>query len=218
MATTYNTSGTISDVLVGTGVLYTAAKGTAFPGADTDTVTEWADNSVSWSDIGYSEDGWTREYDKTFEDIMVAEEIDPIKTIKTAQEVRLTGTLAQASLANLNVAFGGADAQYDEDDADYGDGFDSLVPPATTTFGEKSLLLITQGPGGALRHIQIPRAVNVGAFSMAHQKAPQKVLIAVEFKILVPDSNSTSVGTTDGKENLFKIVDNTNATTEGAVN
>ena len=26
--------------------------------------------------------------------------------------------------------------------------------------------------------------VNVGAFSMAHQKAPQKVVIATEFKVL----------------------------------
>ncbi len=218
MPTTYNTSGTISDVLIGTGVLYTADKGTAFPGPDGTTATEWADNGSSWGDIGYSEDGWTLEYDKTFEDIMVAEEIDPIKSVKTAQEVRLTGTLAQASLANLNVAFGGTSSQLSENDSSFGSGYDTLVPPATTTFGEKALLLVTSGPSGAIRHIQIPRAVNVGAFSMAHQKAPQKVLIAVEFKILVPDSSSTAVGTTDGKNNLFRIVDNTNSTTEGSVN
>jgi hypothetical protein len=53
---------------------------------------------------------------------------------------------------------------------------------------------------------------------MAHQKAPQKVLIAVEFKILVPSSTAQSVGTTDGKENLFRIVENTNGSTEGVVN
>ena len=53
---------------------------------------------------------------------------------------------------------------------------------------------------------------------MANAKAPQKVLLATEFKILVPDSAATSVGTTDGKENIFRIVENTNATTEGSVN
>ena len=53
---------------------------------------------------------------------------------------------------------------------------------------------------------------------MAQQKAPQKVLLATEFKLLVPDATATSVGTTDGKKNIFRIVDNTNATTEGSVN
>ena len=77
---------------------------------------------------------------------------------------------------------------------------------------------MTEGPGGAIRQCHIPRAVNVGAFTMAHQKDPEKVLLAVDFKILAPDSASTSVGTTNGKQNLFKIIDNTNASTEGSVN
>ena len=148
---------------------------------------------------------------------MVAEEIDPIKSVKTAQEIRITGTLAQASLSNLQTAFGGGTLTED-DTTNYSSGYDTLVPPATTGYGEKSLLLITEGPSGNIRHFQIPRAVNVGAFSMAHQKAPQKVLIAVEFKILVPSSTAQSVGTTDGKENLFRIVENTNGSTEGVVN
>ena len=215
--TSYNTSGSICDVLIGTGVLYVANVGTAFPEEDSTTATEWADVSSSWSDVGYSEDGWTLEYDKSFEDIMVAEEIDPIKSVKTAQEIRITGTLAQASLSNLQTAFGGGTLTED-DTTNYSSGYDTLVPPATTGYGEKSLLLITEGPSGNIRHFQIPRAVNVGAFSMAHQKAPQKVLIAVEFKILVPSSTAQSVGTTDGKENLFRIVENTNGSTEGVVN
>ena len=178
MPTTYNTTGTVSDVLIGTGVLYVAAKGTAFPAQDSSTATQWAANPSGWTDVGFSEDGWTLEYDKTFEDIMVAEEIDPIKSVKSAQEIRLTGTLAQASLTNIKEAFGGGTIT--ENDTDFASGFDSLVPPATDGFTEKSLLLITEGPSGAIRHLQIPRAINVGAFSMAQQKAPQKVLLATE--------------------------------------
>ena len=216
MPTTYNTSGTVSDVLIGTGVLYVAAKGTAFPAQDSSTATQWAANPSGWTDVGFSEDGWTLEYDKTFEDIMVAEEIDPVKSVKSAQEIRLTGTLAQASLTNIKEAFGGGTIT--ENDTDFASGFDSLVPPSTDGFTEKSLLLIPDGPSGAIRHLQIPRAINVGAFSMAQQKAPQKVLLATEFKLLVPDATATSVGTTDGKKNIFRIVDNTNANTEGSVN
>ncbi len=218
MATTsYNTSGAISDVLIGTGVLYVGAKGSTFPTEDAVDATAWADNDAAWTDVGYSEDGWSLEYDKTFEDIMVAEEIDPIKSVKTAQEIRLTGTLAQASMTAIKEAFGGGTITEDNT-TDFASGFDTYSPPSTDDFTEKSLMLVTEGPGGAVRHFHIPRAVNVGAFTMAHQKAPQKVLLAVEFKILVPDSVSTSVGTTNGKENLFKIIDNTNASTEGSVN
>lgn len=205
-----STNGTISEVIVGTGVLYVAAISNdgnstgdyiAFPG---DNSGAWADPASDWVDVGYSEDGWTLEMDKTFEDIMVAEEIDPIATFKTAQEVRLTGELAQASMSNIQIALGGG--TFTEDDVDYASGYDSLKPPSTDDFDEKSLLLIVDGPAGADRHVEIPRAINVGAFSMAHQKAPQKVIVATEFKVLKPKS----VQSTNQFLDMFRIVDNTN--------
>ena len=207
------TNGTISEVIVGTGVLYVAAIANdgnttgggdyvAFPG---DNSGAWATPASGWVDVGYSEDGWTLEMDKTFEDIMVAEEIDPIATFKTAQEVRLTGELAQAGMSNLQTALGGGTFT-ENDTTNYAAGYDTLTPPATDGFDEKSLLLIVDGPAGADRHVEIPRSVNVGAFSMAHQKAPQKVVIAVEFKVLKPKALQSTNQFTD----LFRIVDNTN--------
>ena len=204
------TNGTISEVIVGTGVLYVAAISNdgnssgdyvAFPGGD--GAGAWASPAAGWVDVGYSEDGWTLEMDKTFEDIMVAEEIDPIATFKTAQEVRLTGELAQASQANLQIALGGGTLTTGDGSNGYETGFNAITPPGTDDFDEKSLLLIVDGPAGADRHVQIPRAINVGAFSMAHQKAPQKVVIATEFKVLAPKSVSQF-------QELFRIVDNTN--------
>lgn len=205
-----STNGTISEVIVGTGVLYVAAIANdgnasgdyvAFP--TDDGANAWAAPAASWVDVGYSEDGWTLEMDKTFEDIMVAEEIDPIATFKTAQEVRLTGELAQASQANLQVALGGGTITTGDGSNGYVSGYNVVMPPATDDFDEKSLLLIVDGPAGADRHVEIPRAVNVGAFSMAHQKAPQKVVIATEFKVLKPKSVSQY-------GELFRIIDNTN--------
>ena len=206
-----STNGTISEVIVGTGVLYVAqiandgnASGdyVAFP-ADNGSGA-WAAMASGWVDVGYSEDGWTLEMDKTFEDIMVAEEIDPIGTFKTAQEVRLTGELAQAGMTNLQIALGGGTFT-SSDTGNYASDYASLIPPATDDFDEKSLLLLVDGPAGADRHVEIPRAVNVGAFSMAHQKAPQKVVIATEFKVLKPKSVSQHT-------DLFRIVDNKNDT------
>ena len=207
------TSGAINEVLVGTGVLYVAdrtASGLAYPGDDGSGNWEAVSTaSAAWRDIGYSEDGWTLEMDRTFEDILVAEEIDPIKTIKTAQEARLMGELSQASLANLSVAMGQIDSYVSEDDSDFAAGYDVVKAPITDSFSEMAALLIAEGPAGADRHVQMPRVVSVGAFSMQHAKAPQKVVIATEFKLLVPDS-TFNVGATGGKNHLFKIVDNTN--------
>jgi len=206
-----STNGTISEVIVGTGVLYVAqiasegnASGNyvAFP-ADNGSGA-WSDPAAGWVDVGYSEDGWTLEMDKTFEDIMVAEEVDPIGTFKTAQEVRLTGELSQASMASIQIALGGGTFT-SSDTGNYASDYASLIPPATDDFDEKSLLLLVDGPAGADRHVEIPRAVNVGAFSMAHQKAPQKVVIATEFKVLKPKSVSQHT-------DLFRIVDNKNDT------
>ena len=81
------------------------------------------------------------------------------------------------------------------------------------------MLLVADGPKGtngvATRHVRIPRAVNVGSFSMQHAKAPQKVVLATEFKILVPDSTINVGSDSNGYNYLFDIVDNTNAAGAG---
>ena len=215
------TSGAINEVLIGTGVLYIADRTTsnlAFPTDDSNDTGNWEAVSSDWRDIGYSEDGWTLEIDRTFEDILVAEEVDPIKTIKTAQEARLMGELSQASLVNLSVAMGQSDAFVSTNDSNFASGYSVVNAPLTNEFKELAGLLITEGPAGADRHIQMPRMVSVGAFSMSHAKAPQKVVIATEFKLLVPDAAGINVGNPGGKFKLFRIVDNTNDSTTFDVN
>ena len=215
----YNTTGTISEVLIGTGVLYIKDRTTAslaFPG---DSANAWEDATSmtpAWDEVGYSEDGWTLEVDKTFEDVMVAEELDPIKTLKSAQEVRLTGELAQASLTNLEVAMGGGSTT-DNGSGSYASGYFEYLPPLTDSFTEYALVLHTDGQAGSDRQFQIPRAVNSGSFAMAHQKAPNKVTLATEFKVLVPDT-TLNVGSSGGSYYLFKVVENRNDSDELDIN
>jgi hypothetical protein len=195
----------ITEVLLGTGTLYTVLESDlngASPNATFPTDPTTAPSSSYFTDIGYSEGGFSLEYDKTFEDIMVAEEIDPIKTIKTAQEVRITGELAQASLANLKLAMAGGTISEDTPSA----GFSQLAPPTTDSFIEYGLLLRVNAPGtdeggtAKSRDIQVPRAVNIGAFSMVHAKAPQKVTVTIEYKVLKPNSDAPFA-------NIFKVID-----------
>jgi hypothetical protein len=193
----------ISEVILGTGNLFVASEtdvnaGTAtFPSTPADTPS-----ASYWDNIGYSEGGFSLEYDKTFEDILVAEEVDPIKTIKTAQEVRITGELAQASLRSLKFAMAGGTTTADTPSS----GYTTLVPPTTDAFEEKSLLLRVNAPGhdeagtAKVRDIQVPRAVNIGAFSLVHAKAPRKVTITIEYKVLKPNTGAPFA-------NIFKVID-----------
>jgi len=123
----------ITEVVLGTGNLFVASETDVNSGDATFPTNPAASPSGSyWDNIGYSEGGFSLEYDKTFEDVMVAEEIDPIKTIKTAQEVRITGELAQASLRNLKFAMAGGTTTADTPSS----GYTELVPPTTDSFGE----------------------------------------------------------------------------------
>tara|TARA_Y100000004_G_C8932536_1_gene420674 strand:- start:381 stop:980 length:600 start_codon:yes stop_codon:yes gene_type:complete len=193
----------ITEVVLGTGNLFVASETDINSGDATfPTNPATAPSASYWDNIGYSEGGFSLEYDKTFEDVMVAEEIDPIKTIKTAQEVRITGELAQASLRNLKFAMAGGTTTADTPSS----GYTELVPPSTDSFEEKSLLLRVNAPGtdeagtAKIRDIQVPRAVNIGAFSMVHAKAPQKVTITIEYKVLKPNTGAPYTA-------IFKVID-----------
>ena len=193
----------ITEVILGTGNLFVASESDINAGtAPFPTNPATTPSASYWDNVGFSEGGFSLEYDKTFEDVMVAEEVDPIKTIKTAQEVRITGELAQASLRSLKFAMAGGTTTADSPSS----GYTTLVPPTTDSFEEKSLLLRVNAPGhdeagtAKVRDIQVPRAVNVGAFSMTHAKAPQKVTITIEYKVLKPNSDAPFT-------NIFKIID-----------
>lgn len=185
---------TVDEIVVGPGTLYTAPLGEAFP---TNPATAPAGN---WAEIGYSENGWSIEADKTFEDVFVAEEIDPVATFKTAQLIRIVGEMAQISLVNLQLAFGGGTISVDDPAV----GFDTYTPPASDAFAELAVLLRTKAAPGVtespnwMRDWQFPRAVAAGAISQQLTKAPQKALLATEFRALVPSTGS-----------IFSVVDET---------
>lgn len=179
----------VTAIVIGPGELYWAPLGEAFP---TNPATAVAGN---WEDVGYSEDGWTVEADKTVEDVFVAELIDPVASFKTAQSIRITGSMAQVGLEQLQLAFGGGSIAVGAPAA----GFDTYTPPASETFAEYAVLLRTDAPGGALkRDWQFPRAIAAGAIASQFTKAPQKALVAMEFRVLVPASGS-----------IFKVIDDT---------
>lgn len=174
---------TVDEILVGTGTLYwdlLDGGEAAFPANSTTTP------AAGWEDFGYTDDGVTIEVDRTHEDVEVAELFDPVAILKTKQNFKVMAALAQASLENIQVAFGGTIA------ADTPTGYDTWSAPSTTTESEVQLLFRTSAPTVAsvakARDWQFRRAVPTGAVQMAHAKAPSKTIIAIEFRVIVPSS------------------------------
>lgn len=182
------------EVLIGTGTLYVAEEGTAFPADPLEAP------SGSWRDVGYSEEGWTFNVERDTEDVEVAEEIDPIDVLATAREIHLVGQAAQTSLENLRVALGG--------------GTISAVdpgPPATRTYtptgtGDlERFALLFRGKAPTINgtenvaDIQMPHAIPVGAVELARKKAPDKSLIGMDFRVIkvTPDEIFTIVETVE---------------------
>ena len=75
----------ITEVILGTGNLFVANESDlngSSPNATFPTTPADTPSPSYWDNIGYSEGGFSLEYDKTFEDVMVAEEIDQLRQSK----------------------------------------------------------------------------------------------------------------------------------------
>lgn len=85
----------------GPGILKAAPIGTAVP---TDLATAW---NVAWVDLGYTDEGSEFVFNQTFEDVMVAEELEPIDVIQTVRQTLLRFALSELSAANMQRAQNG---------------------------------------------------------------------------------------------------------------
>lgn len=166
------------EVLVGTGTLYTAPTGTAFP------VDPSVAPSGTWVDIGYSEEGWSFNAEVTTEEVEVAEEIDPLDILATKREIHLIGQAAQVSLENLKLALG----QGTVATAAGPPATKSYVPGSTGDLARVALLFRGKAPTVAgvakVRDVQMSFAVPVGAVELASKKAPEKQLIGCDFRVV----------------------------------
>lgn len=182
---------TTSEVLTGPGTLYVAPDNEAFP------LTPDTAPSVNYKDIGYSESGWNLVVDKDFENIEVAEEVDPIDVRKTGQTARMRGEAAQFSLEVLQEAMGGGTITVDTVA-----GTKTYVPPASNVVARRTLLFRTSAPavGGAARNrdIRVTHAVATGGIDTPHDKAPAKSLLGIDFQMVKVSG-----------DNLFSIMDKT---------
>lgn len=159
--------GTPGNVLIGPGDLYVAPIGTAEPASATATL------NAAFRLVGYTEEGTSFSYEITTEDINVAEEFDPVRIETTARAGMVSFQMAEATRQNLALAVNsGADA------ATSG----TLEPPDPGT--EVRVMILLQTEEGARWLWR--RCLQAGSIEIQRNKAPQKALLPVEFKLEKP--------------------------------
>jgi hypothetical protein len=159
-------------ISIGPGRLWIGLAGVIEP-----TTASAAPDPDDFEQVGYTEEGSTFKYEVGSEDVYVAEEVDPVRNEITTSTATLSLAMAEATLRNLEIAFGawgGAGTGYV--------GGDTFEPPAPGS--EQRYMLLLDTPEGA-RWI-FRRAVNRGAIELARKKAPDKALLAVEFRLEKP--------------------------------
>src|SRR5262249_2405378 len=60
----------------------------------------------SWVDVGYTDGGLRFNVTDTFSDVHVDQQIDPVLTVATARDVRLSGNMAEFTTGNMKTATG----------------------------------------------------------------------------------------------------------------
>ena len=141
------------------------------------------------ADIGFTVDGVEITYEPDFVDITVDQLGDAAKMIEQSHKVMLKTTLAEATLANLAIAWGRSDAALEIDANGAGFHTFSIGVNSTGKPVERQLVFTGKNPDGGDRVYTVNRAVSVASSAHSYKRG-EATLFPVEFRVL-PDANAT---------------------------
>lgn len=134
------------------------------------------------ADIGFTIDGVEITLEPDFVDINVDQMGDAAKLIEQSIKVMLKTTLAEATLANLAIAWGRPDAALSGGTLEI--GVNSTGKPI-----ERQLRFVGKSPDNTDRTYTVNRAVSVASSGHSFKRG-EATVYPVEFRIL-PDANNT---------------------------
>lgn len=165
-------SGTTKNVRVGPGTLYIAPLESTEP---EDLSTPW---DQAWVPLGYTDQGSNFVFNNTFEDVMVAEELEAIEILQTAREININFALAELTAANMQRAFNGGEI-------DTAAGVVTFEPPDA---GEYTPVMIGWESDDGLERWIFRRCIQTGSVDIARQKAPNKSTLPMSFRATKPEN------------------------------
>ena len=160
-----------ANVRLGPGTLYVAPLGSTEP---TDLSGDW-DNA--WVGVGYTDAGSTISFNASFEDVFVAEELDPILTLQTERRGEVSFAAAEITAQNLQLALNGGTITTPA-------GLVVFEPPDV---GDYTHVMIGWEADDGLERWIFRKMLSVGSASLARQKAPNKATIQITFRSVKPE-------------------------------
>lgn len=172
------------------GFLWHAPAGTAFPtNGGTAAASKFTDSpSVTFVEIGATEDGHRFRYAPSIEAVTVAEFLDPVKWRTVSREGSFAFNLADYTLKNLQRALNGGVLTSTGSGATQ---VNELTPPG---LGQETRSALMWESSDSTMRIFMYSTVNVAEMEMAFNKAPAIATIPCEFRFEL-----------DGSGNIFKV-------------
>lgn len=167
--------GTPGALALGPGQLYIGALGTTEP---TDLTTAWSAVSANWVMLGYTDAASEFHYQPATEDVLVAEELDPISSQTTGRTSTLTFVLAQLTASNLKRAMNGGTITT-------GSGIVTFEPPDLGT--EVRTMIGFESEDSQERWV-FRQCFQQGDITITRGKGANKAMIPCEFKLEKPVS------------------------------
>ncbi len=136
--------------------------------------------SGPYTEVGYTEDGVTINYNAEVENIHVEEETFPVNASLKEESVEITCNMAESSLYNIDKAMAGSALS------------GNILTIGAGVLKEMSIKITGETPGGFIRSFEFPRVITAGAVGMSYRKA-EKTVVPITFRALKPTSGD--VGT-----------------------
>lgn len=173
----------VANVLFGTGILFTAIPGTALPSDQNLGVgASWL--GLGWAYVGATEAGVTVTFNPTVQDIMIEEQPTPVGVAVNTATLQVTCSLAEETLANVNLA--------------WGNGGTVAVTPAgagqpgksvltlSTNFQSMACAIVGKNQLGFARVLSIPTVISAGQVATAYRRAAQSRLYPLTLSAICP--------------------------------
>ncbi len=165
------------NISIGPGRLWIAPLGTSEPTNGSSAL------DAAFVAVGYTEEGSSFTFDRSFEDIEVAEELEPVDTVNNKTVTMMSFAMAEVTRRNLLAALKGF----------AGETNSATKVSAPAAGSEVAFMVVwdkaeTAAGNSANVRWLFRRVKSKGSIEVALQKSPNKALIPVEFQVLVPSS------------------------------
>lgn len=162
--------GNVETLALGPGKLLVAPVGSAEPA---DLTTAW---NAAWKEIGYTDEGSELAFDLTWDDVTVAEEVDPVGQVLKERVTSVSFAMAEVTVRNLRIALNGGTITS-------GTGIQTYVPPAASAEG---FLAIGFESDDAQERWVFRKTKQSGKVALKRRKGADKTVIPVTMKVFKP--------------------------------